>query len=251
MKPNRRIALLTEPLLARNPDLAIIDNCIWVKPVHHFGRCILIQMDDDHCFRLEWKIPCLFVPFAHPVQYPDWITHSIERSSIVRWVDYHPMHKSLTRKGEHAYMNWGQTYWNYADPTVPEDFIYQIEATLRLLRSLDTMEKCVAFLHMNFLRTYQNVRDWTMFAHLGLGHIGPARAHWISVRQDYLAGLVEHPETPLQRRTSRFCELDEPLVTRDRRGLATLLHQWEFENITTLKLETVWEQSSFPLQDGL
>lgn len=251
MDSSQRIAHLTKPLLDQNPDLVMIDNCIWIKPAHHFGRCILIQMDVDYCFRLTWKIPCLFVPFAHPVEYPDWITHPIERSSIVRWVDYHPMQKSLTRRGEFEYMNWGRTYWNYEDPTVPEDFVYQIGSTLRLLRSLDTMEKCVAFLHLKFRQTSQNIRDWTMFAELGLGYIGQARAHWISVRQDYLSWLVEHPETPLERRASRLCELDEPLITRDRQGLASLLHRWELENITTLRLETIWERSAFPLEDHL
>lgn len=250
MKINKQLVRLIKPLLERNPDLAAIGHTIWIRPVHHFGRCISIQTDEAHCFRLHWKLPCLFVPFAHPDQYPDWISLPIERSSIVRWVDYHPMGSALTRTGEHAYMNWCRTSWNYEDPTVAEDFLHQVESTLRLLRSLDTMEKCAAYLHMNFMRVYQGVRDWSMFAHLGLGHIGPARAHWISVREHYLAALVEDPKTPLQRRSSRLFQLDEPLITRDRQALATLLHRWEFENVTTLKLENVWERSSFRLDDG-
>ncbi|MGU3362169.1 hypothetical protein ACLBWX_17730 [Methylobacterium sp. M6A4_1b] len=200
---------------------------------------------------MEWKIPCLFVPFAHPIQYPDWISHLIERSSVVRWVDYHPKHEALTRKGDHAYMNWGRTYWNYEDPSITEDFVHQIEASLRLLRSLDTMEKCVAFLHMNFLRVSQSVQDWTMFAYLGLGHIGPARAHWISVREEYAQGLVDRPTTPLQLRTSRLWRLDEPLINGDRHALAKLLEEWEFENVTTLKLDKIWERSAFPMDDGI
>lgn len=248
MKTDPRIRKILKPLLERNADLTLVGSTIWLRPIHHIGRHIVMMHDQDHCFRLEWRLPNLFVPFAHRVQHPNWFTESVLRSSLVRWTDYHPMRDKLTRRGEDEYMNWGRTFWNYDDPTMPEDFVFQIESLLRLLRSLSTLEKCVAFLHMRRANVADLFEDWSMFANLSLGHVGVARAHWISVRQDYLGNMVEHPRSPVELRNARFCELDGPLIARDRRALAMLLHRWEAENIATLKLHNLWESTPFPME---
>lgn len=248
MKLDVRIKTLLKPVLAQNPDLVLSGSTLWLCPVRHIGRRIVIKQDQAHCFTLEWGLPTLFVPFAHPDETPDWFSASIDRSSLVRWVDYHPMRWMLTRTGEDEYMNWGQHHWNIDDPTVAEDLVFQIGSVLRLMRSLDTLEKCVAFLHNQRWDAPRKTADWAMFAHLALGHVGPARAHWIAVRQRYLMNLVEGPRKPVELRNNRYCELDIPLTARDRAALADLLYRWETDNVAALKLTQIWERSPFPLE---
>lgn len=248
IKLDARIKTLLKPVLDQNPDLVLSGSTLWLRPVRHIGRRIVIKQDQAHCFKLEWGLLTLFVPFAHPLETPDWFSDSIERSSLVRWVDYHPMRRMLTRSGEDEYMNWGRYHWNYDDPTVAEDLLFQIGSVLRLVRSLDTLEKCVAFLHNQKWDAPRKTADWAMFAHLALGHVGPARAHWIAVRQRYLMNLVEEPRTPVELRNSRYCELDIPLTARDRAALSDLLHRWETDNVEALKLTGIWERSPFPLE---
>ena len=61
MTTTAQVRKLVQPILARNADLALVGRWIFVKPVHHFARAILIDRSSSPDELVpQWAVMHLF-----------------------------------------------------------------------------------------------------------------------------------------------------------------------------------------------
>lgn len=66
MTTTSQVKQLVQPLMHRNPDLALVGRLVVIKPVHHILRGILIGRSlDPKSFVPNWSAVSLFEPNAH------------------------------------------------------------------------------------------------------------------------------------------------------------------------------------------
>jgi hypothetical protein len=70
-----QVKTLVQPLLARHGDLALVGRWIYVKPVHHFARAVLIdRMLNPEKFRPRWAVVHLFeAQNFFPLDWGEWL----------------------------------------------------------------------------------------------------------------------------------------------------------------------------------
>ena len=231
MTTARQIKKLTRPLLERHADLALVAGwMVWLKPVAHVAREIWIDrtgMAAD--FNPKWYLTPTFTPDAKPASSGDWCRDFISR----------PLRPGVRGPGD----------WNWIDPTVPEDFVRQIEAeTLPILRPIDTLEAYVAFARAHEEAAWCTGRRWPLVMEIALGNLEAARAWWDKAALGFsldVPGL-----TPRERFVrGRYNELGPPLRDGDRAALAAILHRWERENVTGTAAEPIWTPTPFPIEN--
>jgi hypothetical protein len=227
MTTARQIKELSAPLLARNPDLvAAGKNSLWLTPIDHVGRLILMDRtsDADSC-AISWHIVEYFMPGT-----TSW-------SSLGRCSD-------RVGRSKHFPGGWG---WIWSDPTIYADFVDRIEGeVLPLFRSLDTTRKCLEFQRGDPQRSGYLDQYWHLGACLALCEVERAR--------ELLSRLTAHSvggpaaENPAEQRVfDRLRALEQPLRSGDRSALCTLLAQWEAETLVGSPLEPHWQRNAFPL----
>lgn len=228
MTTAQQIKGLSAPLLARNPDLVDAGrNTLWLTPVGHVGRIILIdRKSHPDCFNISWHVVEFFMP------------------ETTSW-------RSLGRCGDNIHRPNrppGKRGWFWSDPTIYEDFIDRVEAeALPLLRSLDTTRKCLEFKRGDPQRSGYLDHHWRVGACIALGEIETAQELWSEMRRRYVDG--EPSANPIEQLIyRRFRALDLPLRSGDRAALCDLLAQWEAENLVGSPVEPHWERSAFPLE---
>lgn len=70
---------MVRPLLARHADLALVGRWLYVKPVHHFARAVLIDSTvyaDE--FEPRWAVLCIYLRHRSSSR---WIGASFSRMS--------------------------------------------------------------------------------------------------------------------------------------------------------------------------
>lgn len=253
MRAKSRIRKLIRPILDRNPDLVLVGhNTLWLLPIRHIGRHIHFQSYRDNYFILQWNLSALFVPALWVAPAIGSFYDLIGRSSLqtthrdLNLPSRNP--ESLLYRCTPPFFNEGCGLWVYDDPAIQDDLIFQIEAILRLMRSLDTLEKCTAFLRPHSIYTPCQIEHWTMMLDLAVGDVDAARDHWLTVRHRHRRQSPEEPRGFFERIDHRWAELDEPLMSADRRALAALMGKWEAENIHSLKLQDIWDPYPFPFE---
>jgi hypothetical protein len=66
MTTTAQVKQLVQPLMHRNPDLALVGRLVVIKPVHHILRGVLIGRSlDPKSFVPNWSAVSLFEPGAH------------------------------------------------------------------------------------------------------------------------------------------------------------------------------------------
>ena len=117
MTTARQIRKLVEPLVARQPDLAFIENRLVVKPVRHILRGVLFERSGE----------------ARRF-YPTWfVMHSCQplRNFADTWTERIRHH--------------GHRIWEWDNPTTPSEFYSVIEEEiLPFLRGIDNFDRFVA-----------------------------------------------------------------------------------------------------------
>lgn len=228
MTTARQIRALTRPLLDRHADLALVaGRMVWLKPVAHVAREIWIDRTGRASdFYPKWHLTPMFTPEVTPASSGGWCWDLIRR----------PL-----RPGD----------WNWIDPTVPEDFVRQVEAeTLPILRPVDTLEAYVAFARAHREAAMSTGHRWTLVMEIALGNLEAARAWWDKAA---LGFSMDVPDlTPRERFVrGRYNELGPPLLDGDRAALAAILHRWERENVTGTAAEPIWTPTPFPIEEAI
>jgi hypothetical protein len=210
-----------QPLLQRNPDLALVGRLVVIKPVHHILRGIYIDRSlDPLIFTPTWAVIFLFEP------------------------------------SESFSFNWGQRInnrshgaWDVTNPSTPTVMCEEIERkAVTLLRPIKTIDDFVAFTSKERFRdTYLDLyEERRIFVDVARGDLDAARticAYFATDRakRRYASGMEEEYD----RIAKTLCPL---IAANDRPGLVRLLRGWEAYSVKRLKLEKLWEPTPFPLE---
>lgn len=241
-----KVKRLVRPLLMRNPDLVLVGkDTLWLCPIHKFGRHIHFRRGNSQYFTLSWHLSPLFTPALWIGPNPGVFDDGIGRSSIRQSDDKISRSQPSLYRTEQVISRIGTGLWEYEDESLQDDLILQIEGTLRLMRSLDTQEKCIAFLRSYSIKRMPQIEHWPMMLDLAAGDLDAAREIWIGVRKRHRARPQEEPMGFFERIEHRWSELDAPLTKKDKAGLATLLKRWESENAHSIGIEKFWDDTAF------
>jgi len=214
---------LVQPLLDQNSDLAWVGREIYVKPVRHFARTILIdRISDPNGFRPQLAAAHLFDGNgAFPLNWSRWL----QKPSG-------PMPGS----------------WRMQDPNVARMLIETIEAdALPYLRAMTSLD--------DYLAHTSRFGGWDLLVRptariiidVARGDLDKAHRTWESQRELWSVEKSNYGEedATMLRRLRHLCAL---LESDDRTGLARLLHEWEARTVKNLKIEHLWESTPFPLE---
>lgn len=219
-----QVKALVKPLIERHSDLALIGRWIFVKPVDHVARGILIdRMLDAAKFRPRWAVVHLF----------EW-----RRFFPLSWGDM-LYNEGSPRPGS----------WSIADPDIASALFREIEThALPPLRAMKTLDDYLSFVSQHYFR--HHLFDWPecrIIVEVALGDLEAARktgeanlATWSTIHP------YHDEETREQYR--RLRELYARLAADDRAGLVQLLHEWEFQTVKNLKMDHLWQPTPFPLE---
>jgi len=209
-----------QPLLQRNPDLALAGRMIVVKPVHHILRAIFIDRSlDADLFVPTWFVMLMFKPNDH-------ITFS--------W-------------GERMYRPTPGR-WDVTDAQAPPLMCEEIErVALPLLRKVRSIDDLVKFASK---RRFKN-RCLDLHEQKKI-YVDVARGDLELARDlcSLLARLAMTSSLNWEREDSdKIAKTLGPLLaTNDRAGLAQVLRDCEAYSAKKLKLEKLWEPTPFPLE---
>jgi hypothetical protein len=221
-----QVKKMVRPLLERHPDLALVGRWIFVKPVHHFARAVLIdRMLNPEKFRPRWAVVHLFeARNFSPLDWGDWLYN-----------------ESSPTPGS----------WKITDANISQALIDQIERrALPQLRAIKALDDYLAFVSQHMFGP--KLFDWPhckIIVDVALGNLEAARAiceqniqRWSNWSDD--PDLDEDGKAKFR----RVCELCAKLADDDRAGLARLLHEWEAYTVKNFKIEHLWEPTPFPLK---
>jgi hypothetical protein len=148
-----QVKKMVRPLLERHPDLALVGRWIFVKPVHHFARAVLIdRMLNPEKFRPRWAVVHLFeARNFSPLDWGDWLYN-----------------ESSPTPGS----------WKITDANIPQALNDQIERrALPQLRAIKTLDDYLAFVSQHMFR--HKLFDWPhckIIVDVALGDIESARS---------------------------------------------------------------------------
>jgi hypothetical protein len=219
-----QVKKLVKPLLDRHPDLALVGRWIYIKPVHHFARAILVdRMLDPEKIKPRWAVAHLF----------EW-----QRFFPLDWGDM------LYNEGSSQPGSWRMT-----DQDIETAFFMEIEGkALPALRAISTLDEYLLIVSNHYSR--HHLYDWPwcrIIVEAALGDLAAARA----TAKDNLAiwsrtGPEFDEETLAQyRRLRELCAL---LEADNRASIAELLHGWEAATVRNLEIEHIWHPTPFPLE---
>jgi hypothetical protein len=213
-----------KPLLERNPDLALVGRSIFVKPVHHFARAILVDRRGNP-----------------DVLYPDIaVLHVFElrRWFSISWSEFIP-NETSSRPG----------LWFITEPNVQENLLTAFEKhALPALRAMRTLDDYLNFVSSHHMR--HQLFDWApqrFILEIALGNFAAARCILDENRVQWSA---DHPnwDDEDQEFYAELRLMFARLDADDWQGMAALLHTWEARTVRNLKIEHLWEPESFPLE---
>jgi hypothetical protein len=215
---------MVQPLVSRHADLALVKRWIFVKPIEHFARGVLIdRMAYKDRFRPLWAVMHLF---------------EIQHFLPLSWGDY-LVNKRSSRPG----------IWATSDPDVELSLIEAIEEqALPTLRAMKTLDDFLAFVSQHYFR--HHLFEWPhrrIIVEVALGNLEAARAlcqkniqHWSDIRPYH-----DEEDRAQLLGLQKLCAC---LAADDRQGIAELLHQWEAETVKKQKIEHLWQLTPFPLE---
>lgn len=222
-----QVKKMVRPVLARNPDLALVGRWLYVTPIEHFARAILIDRTayaDD--FDPRWAVCHLFEQRTFfPLDWGIWLGN---------WRSPRP------------------GLWRMTDPDVELSLLESIEKeALPVLRAMRTLDDFLAFVSNHELR--DKLYGWPsnrIILDVALGDLEGARAladKHLPTWSDQTVRRDDYTRAEF----GRLVELCRLLEADDRAGLATLLHQWEAATVTTFKIAHLWRPTPFPLETAV
>ena len=218
-----QVKKLVQPLLDQNADLAWVRREIYLKPVHHFGRMILIdRILDPDGFRPQLAAAHLFDGHGgFPLNWSQWLRK-----------------KSGPMPGS----------WQMQDPDVARILIETIEAdALPYLRAMTSLDDYLAHTSQFGGRDLLVRPTARIIVDVALGDFEKARRTWESQRELWSVDKPSYDEED-KAMLRRLRHVGALLESDDRTGLARLLHTWEAQTVKNLKIGHLWEPTPFPLE---
>jgi hypothetical protein len=225
---HKQIKELAAPLLARNPDLALVKSMIVVRPVAHFLRFIFIERtgNADTC-EPRWGTTYLFRNIPHM---PIGDTRLL----------YRPGPRKL---------------WSWSDSTMIQSFVDTVECeVLPQLRAVCTAQDYFdkVLLHSP---DHPSSRWAPMMAYsLALGDLDQAQALLKQNPRIYDSDVGSLYVQALNKVDSglgtRLLDLGGRLGRDDRLKIAEYLHEKEARSTNHLGLEKLWARTLFPIEEA-
>ena len=218
MTTARQIKKSLAPLVERHDDLVLKGPWLYLKPVRHLLRAVLIDRTGEAArFRPRWAVMSLCVP---------------QRVFPLNWG------AMISRPGTNK-------LWFWDDPSLQADLLAAIEEqALPRLRMLKTLGDFVAFAndrHRFSLDPFDAFLLPRIVVDVARGDLAAAR----SGCEEVLSGRTMWSMPG--RTVGELCHL---VGKNDRAGMARLLHEWEAYTVDKLKLRDIWEPTPFPLETG-
>jgi hypothetical protein len=219
-----QIKKMVRPLLERHADLILVGRWIYLKPVHHFARAVLIDRTAyAEEFEPRWAVIHLFQAHA---------------SFTLDWGEFIANERSR-RRG----------LWFMSDPQVELALIEGIEQqALPRLRAIKTLDDYVTYVSQHFFR--HKLFDWLeckVIVDVALGNLDSARSICNAKMPAWSVDRLDYDEAA-RAEYRRVVELCTYLASDDRAGLARLLHEWAAHTVRNLKIGHLWEPTPFPLE---
>jgi hypothetical protein len=219
-----QVRQLLRPLLDRHADLALVGRWLFVKPVHHFARAVLVgRVLNPAQFDPVWAVVHLFeYRRTFPLKWSEFLGNSTSRTPGI---------------------------WDMADRDIGSKLVDEIErSALPRLRAMKTLGDYLDYISNHFFR--HHLLEWPdakIIVEAALGNIDAAQA----ICREHLDGCFR--DNPAHdddsRRSNRMVrELCDRVVERDAEGIAKLLHSWEAATAKNLKIEQIWEPTPFPIE---
>jgi hypothetical protein len=217
----RQVKRLLTPFVERHDDLELVGRWLYLKPVRHVLRAILIERTGEaDRFRPWWAVAPLCEPQkAFPLNWATQITSPARR------------------------------LWFWKDDDTPFNLAASIELrALPSLRAIETLDDFVAFADSSerFSLTafrYYHLRSLGVDA--ARGDLEGARKTCAELVGGRTKWSVPSMRDDFDRVTGELCPL---LAANDRAGMARLLHQWEAYTVEKLKIGHIYEPTPFPLE---
>jgi hypothetical protein len=215
----RQVKKLLAPLAARHDDLELVGFTLYLKPVRHLLRGVIIERTGEAGrFRVPWAIMSLCEP-----------RHSLP----LNW-------------GANVYPN---RLWLWSNPTLQDDLYQAIEEqALPALRAIATLDDFFTFASN---RERFGLWPFDLFTLLRVGvecargDLDSARAGCAELKSGLTRWSMPSMREEFDRVTGELCPL---LAANDRAGMARLLHQWEAYTVDKLKIGHIYEPTPFPLE---
>jgi hypothetical protein len=219
-----QVSGMVQPVVDRNSDLVLVKRWLFVRPVHHFARAILIDRTAyaDH-FDPQWLIHHLF-------EYRD--------SLPLTWGEFLANERS-SRRG----------VWRTSDSDVELALQEAIELqALPALRRISTFDDFLAHVAQHTFK--HQLYEWPtarIVLDVALGELDHARTICEQHAECWSSGKIASDEDG-RATYARLGELCRRLMADDRAGLIRLLHEWEAATVKNLKIEHIWEPTPFPIE---
>ncbi|MEP9380433.1 hypothetical protein ABLE91_27310 [Aquabacter sp. CN5-332] len=219
------VKAIVRPLLDRNPDLALVGRWLYLKPVQHFARAVLIDRTAyKERFNPQWAVIHLFeLRTSFTLSWGSWLVN--RRSSL-------------------------PGIWRTFDPDVQLSLIEAVEEqALPILREIKTLDEYINLVRNNTF--YHQLFEWPhcrIIYDIAIGDLENAR----KIRDDNIEyWSTEHTQFDEQDKAlhRRLRELCARLALDDRAGLVQLLRQWEAESVRNLKIAHLWRPTPFPIEE--
>lgn len=214
----RQVKQAMQPLLQRNPDLALVGRTVVIKPVRHILRGIHIDRGSvDWLLVPTWTVNFLFGPSA-----------------------------AFDRIWGHRVYPSQKCLWLGDDAAMYDVLCDQIERdVLPLLRQVQTVDDFVAF---NSKERFDG-QQLELFPYLKI-YVDVARGDFDAALKvsDLMKTTGRHSSTVPNIYGEITKTLHPMLVANDRAGLARILGEWEQGQVKARKLEKLWEPTPFPLE---
>jgi hypothetical protein len=209
-----------QPLLQRNPDLALIGRLVLIKPVQHILCGINIGRSlDPLSFVPTWSVILLFEPR--------------ERFGYL-WG---------------ARVRGPRGNWKITDRDLPAAMCEAIEQeALVPMRAIKTLDDFINLASkerfpVKHLDLYPATR---IFVDIARGDLAAAEAICRYLRtKEGRAEYMPYMQEQYDRVMQELCPL---VAANDRAGLAKRLHSYEAQSVKNLKIEKYWEATPFPIE---
>lgn len=210
-----------QPLLEQNDDLALVGRLLFVKPVCHVLRGVLVdRRSSAHCIVPTWFMFHLFGPY--PSYFLSWGGELYSR----------------------RFKGWRTTHSEVAE-SLREEIELIALPTLRAIRTLEDFVVAVPATRGGHLWSIDP--EGKSLIDIAMGELEQARASCrekICNRPD--PGPKEADVTKAEVAGAKLlCGL---LEKNDIEGLIRTLHAWEEANVKKLKLAPYWEATPFPVE---
>ena len=218
MTTARQVKKAMQPLLQRNPDLALVGRFVVIKPVHHILRGIYIDAS---------SLASQFVPI--------WSTNFLFGPSV-----------AFDRIWGRQVRLSSTGFWRGDDPATYKEWYDEIEQNvLPLLRQVQTVDDFAAF---NSKERF-NGQQLELFGYLKI-YVDIARGDFDSAlkaseRMKTTGRYSSDAPNIFDQITNTIHPI---LIANDYAALGQVLRAWEQYQVKGRKLEELWEPTPFPFE---